>query len=71
MPSFHQQERAAGSELGTTGPDGDLTNSTKQESGTCLLAKDTLLTDGTLAPLGVCSVKPPYPFFPLGLSCLG
>ena len=55
IPSFHKQERAKVSKLGPSGPEDDLTNSTNQESGSRLLAKDTLLSDGTLAPIGIFS----------------
>ena len=68
MPSFHKQERIILSELGLSVPDSHLNNSTDVESGRCLLAKDTLLSDGTLAPIGVCSKNPPQHFSHLGFS---
>lgn len=58
MPSFHYWERAAViSKLGPTGPEVDLENSKKEESGSCLLSNDTLLSDGTLASRGIFSGK--------------
>ena len=47
MPSFQKSEKAADSMLGQSCPNGYLKNSTKQESGSCLLAKYILLSDGT------------------------
>ena len=68
MPSFHKQATAADSKFGQSGPDGDLTNSTKQASGSSLWAMYILLRDGTPSPMWVCSGKQPYIFFTLGLS---
>lgn len=56
---FHKLEWATYRELGISGPDDNLTNSTKHESGICLLAKINLLSHGTLGSIGVCSGKPP------------
>ena len=57
MSSIHKCECTADSVQGPSGPDGDLTNATEQESGSCLLEKYTLLSDGILAPVRVCSGK--------------
>ena len=54
-----------------TYPDGDPTNFTKQESGSWLLAKFSLLSDETLAPIGVFSGKPPSLWPPSPLLCIG
>ena len=45
MPSFHKQGKAAHSELGQTGQNGNLTNSTKQEYGSFLIAKYIQLSE--------------------------
>ena len=55
---YSQVQRAIDSELGPCVPDDDLTKSTKEEPGSSLLAKYNLLSDGILAPVGVCSGKP-------------
>ena len=68
MPSFHQQETAAYSEIGQSGPNGDLTKSTKQVSGSGLLAMYNKVIDETQTPMWVCSGKHPEPFSHLGLS---
>ena len=62
IPYFHKLERAAHSKTVPSLPDCDLTNSTKQGSGSCLLAKDTLLSDGTLALIGVFNGNPSQPY---------
>lgn len=49
IPSFHKWESAADSRLEQLGPDGELTNSTKQVSGSDLLETFILLKDGTPA----------------------
>jgi len=59
MPSIHKWEWAADSKLGSSGLDCDLTNFRKDESGSCLLAKYTLLNEWTQAPIWVFSGKPP------------
>ena len=68
MPSFHKKETALNSNLERSGPDDNHTKATKQEAGSCLLAKYTLLSDGTPVAMGVFSAKPPYPFSLLGIS---
>ena len=59
MPSFHKWEPAAYSELGRSGTDGNLTEFTKQASGSGLLPTYILFRGGTPAPIWVCSGKPP------------
>lgn len=59
MLLVHKRERAADSDLGPSGADGDLTNPTNEESGSYLLANYTLLSHETLVPIGICSRKPP------------
>ena len=53
--AFLNWERATDSDLQPSVPDDDLTKSTKEESGTCLLKKHILLSDGTLAPMEIYS----------------
>ena len=65
---FSQVQKAVESELGPSGRDDDLTESTKEELRSCLLAKYNLLSDGTLSPVGVFSGNPHYPFSHLGFS---
>ena len=59
MPSFFKWEPAAYSELGRSGTDGNLTEFTKQASGSGLLPTYILFRGGTPAPIWVCSGKPP------------
>ena len=68
MPSFHEQKTAADSKIGQSGSGSDLTNSTKEASGSGLLATYILFNDGTPSPMWVCSGKQPYPFSHLGYS---
>lgn len=58
LPYFQSWGRAAYIEIGRTGTEGYLTNTTKQESESFLLARYTLLRDGTPAPMGGFSGKP-------------
>lgn len=51
-----------------SGNDDYFTNCTIQESGSCLLAKYTILSYGTPSPIGVSSATLPYAFSQLGLS---
>ena len=57
MPSFQKWEGAAKSELGRYGPDCNHTNSTKQDSGSVLLAMYMLLRDCIPATMWVCFGK--------------
>jgi len=55
MPLWNKQEIAVISKIGRSGPDGNITNSRKQVFGSSLLAKYSLLSYGTSAPMGVSS----------------
>ena len=58
MPSFNNRERVTYNKPGPS-VHISLTNSIKQESGSCLLAMYILLSEWTLAPIGVFSGKSP------------
>ena len=59
MPTFHKQETETYSKLWQSVPDGNLTKSKIQVSGSSQLAMYSVLGDGTPAPMWACSVKQP------------
>lgn len=64
MPSLHSLHKwgAGPRELGQSVPDENHTNTTKQESGSFLLAMYILLSERRTAPMQICSTKQHLPF---------
>ena len=68
MPSFLKQGKKEQSQLGQSGLNGSLTNSTDQEYWSCLLVQYIELRDWTPAHMQLCSGVHPLHFPLLGIS---